>query len=179
MLKATSPIQDTQLSTIERTTHRWSHWLLICFICLFSSLPLTHQTHRVAHPLVKQISIDTLQLDLIRRESSDIVVDLVQKSQKQKNNTLMSHSHPDLQQRHTNPNQRHSVKEISKDPCECKDPVHESEVGSIKEAEDLGEHTDPVHASAVGLRRVYTETSQTCIEISAACTEQNQACTKT
>ena len=55
---------------------------------------------------MEQISIATLQLDLIKRESKDIGVELVHKSQNKKINTLVTHiCHPDLQQRHANPNQ--------------------------------------------------------------------------
>ena len=93
---------------------------------------------------MEQISIDTLHLDLIRRESSDIVVDLVQKSQNKKNNTLVIHSHLDLQQRHDISKEGVPVNVISKDPCDCKDPVHTSEVGSRRETGDLGEYKDQI-----------------------------------
>ena len=74
---------------------------------MFSSLKLTHQTHRVTYPLVKHISIATLQLDLLRSESSDIVLDLVQKNLNKKGSTLVIHSYQDLQQRHKNPSKQH------------------------------------------------------------------------
>ena len=110
VLKVTSPIQETHPSTIERTTHRWSHWLLICFICLISSLSLTHQTHRVINPVVEQSSIATLQLDPIGVDSSDIIVGLGKKSQHKSSNALVTHSHLDLQRGHKNHHQRQDKK---------------------------------------------------------------------
>ena len=29
--------------TIDRTSHRWSHWLLVCLICITNLLALTHR----------------------------------------------------------------------------------------------------------------------------------------
>ena len=110
ILKATVPIQETHFSTIERTPHRWSHWLLICFICLISLFSLIHQTHRVTFPLVKQISIDTFQLDPKGKESSYVVRDLDKKSQKESSNTLLALSHQDLQRQHKNSIQHHDIK---------------------------------------------------------------------
>ena len=47
--------------------HRWSHWLLVCLICIISPLPLTHQTSRVTHPLDRtklNHSLDELEVNL-------------------------------------------------------------------------------------------------------------------
>ena len=107
VLKVTAPIQETHFATIESTPHRWSHWLLICFICLISSFSLTHQTHRVTYPLVKQISIVTFQLDPKVQESSYIVRDFDKKSQSESSNTLVALSRQALQRRHRNSIQQH------------------------------------------------------------------------
>ena len=86
---------------------------------------MTHQTHRVTYPLVEHISIATLQLNLLRRESRVIVVDLVQKNQNKKGSTLGIHSYQDLQQRHTNPSQRHdNSKEGVQTNNQCGDRLH-------------------------------------------------------